>query len=97
MAAAPTIMNKNLKTSAPIIKTIKLKIIREADPPETLKVDEFNRFLPECINSDEETGVWIDLPDSDIRGIIEAIKQLDEGKGIPHNQVMKRIREKYLH
>lgn len=38
---------------------------------------------------------WDDLPEEAKQSIKRGKKQLDEGKGIPHEQAMKEVRERF--
>lgn len=74
---------------------IKLKIIHEVDSLENSKLEELYGIILNFINSKRDLDKWIDITEDEKQGIKAAIKELDSGKGIPHDVVMKKFREKY--
>lgn len=46
-------------------------------------------------NRSTDGDFWDDLPEEAKQSIERGKKQLDEGKGIPHEQVMKEVRERF--
>jgi len=77
------------------IEEIKLQIFRQVDALDAVKLKEFYGVMLNYINSKKDTDEWIGVNSSEKQGIIEAIKELNNGKGIPHDQVMERLRKKY--
>lgn len=49
------------------------------------------------INSKKDTDEWIGVSKAKQTGIHAAIKEIEEGKGIPHEEVMSKLRKKYIH
>jgi hypothetical protein len=43
----------------------------------------------------EDSDFWDDLPEHVKAGIEEGLAQAERGEGIPHNEVMKKIKAKY--
>ena len=79
------------------IEEIKLQIFRQVDALDAAKLKEFYGIMLNYINSKKDTDEWIGVNSSEKQGIIAAIEELNDGKGIPHEQVMARLREKYNH
>ena len=77
------------------IEEIKLQIFRQVDALDAAKLKEFYGIMLNYINSKKDTDEWIGVNSSEKQGIIDAIEELNEGKGIPHEQVMVRLKEKY--
>jgi hypothetical protein len=46
----------------------------------------------QALLKNDQSDFWLDLPDDLKSGIDEAGAQLDQGEGIPHDQVMKDIK-----
>jgi len=76
---------------------IKLQIFRQIDALDASKLKEFYGVMLNFINSKKEDDAWGELSEDEQKGIHEAINELNIGKGIPHNQVMSRLRDKYSH
>lgn len=53
-------------------------------------------WIYEILRTDTEEDWWDTLPPELQASINKAIEQLERGKGRPHEDVMKEIREKYL-
>ncbi|MEI6751618.1 MAG: hypothetical protein WCK78_00480 [Paludibacter sp.] len=76
---------------------IKLQIFRQVDALDGSKLKEFYGLMLNFINSKKDDDAWGEFSEADQKGIHEAINELNAGKGIPHNQAMSRLREKYSH
>jgi hypothetical protein len=69
-------------SNAEMRKKVK-KYIDEAD-------DHVVKMVYSLLEADREEDWWDDLPATVQKGILRAEKQLREGKGIPHEVVMKK-------
>lgn len=69
-------------SNAEIRKKVK-KYIDEAD-------DHVVKMIYSMLEADRKDDWWNDLPVAVQKGILKAEKQLKEGKGIPHEVVMKK-------
>jgi len=56
--------------------------------PQTLKA-----FI--TLKKSKEVDWWDEISEDEQAAINEGLSQLDRGEGIPHEQVMKEIREQY--
>ena len=74
---------------------LKHKIINQIDSLDDNILEEFYGLLTNFINSKRAINDWDILSEIQKQGIINAISEIDEGKGIPHKQVMSKIRQKY--
>lgn len=79
------------------VSELKLKIFREVDSLEISKLKELYGVMLNFVNSKKEVDEWIGLTGDEIRGIEDAINEIDSGKGIPHVQVMTKYKAKYNH
>ena len=69
-------------SSAEMRKKVK-KYVDEAD-------DRVVKMIYSLLEADREDDWWDELPKQVQKGILKAEKQLKEGKGIPHEVVMKK-------
>lgn len=76
---------------------LKLKIFRQLDTLDSSKLEEFYGIMLNYVNSKKDIDEWIGVTDTEKQEIETAIKELDLGKGIPHEQVMHNLRKKYSH
>ena len=76
---------------------LKLKIFRQIDSLEKNRLEELYGVLKNFINGKKDIGDWEKLTEEQKQGIIDAIDEIDSGKGIPHEKVMAKIRKNYLH
>lgn len=76
---------------------LKLQIFRQVDALDASKLKEFYGLMLNYINSSKDTTEWIGVSESDKQGIEEAIKEMNDVKGISHEQVMTTMKSKYNH
>lgn len=76
---------------------IKIKLFRQIDSLDKNKLEELYGIFSNFINGGKEPGDWDTLTEEQQKGIADAMKEIDAGKGIPHEKVMARVRKKYLH
>ena len=74
---------------------IKLRLFRQIDSLEKSKLEELYGVVVNFINGQKELTDWDSLSDSQKNGIFDAIQELDKGKGIPHQNVVSKYRNKY--
>jgi hypothetical protein len=73
---------------------LKIKIFSQIDSLDSNKMEEFYGVLLNFINSKKEANEWLELTDQQREGVDAAIEELDSGKGISHQEVIKKLREK---
>ncbi len=73
--------------------TLKLKIFEQIESMKPSKLEEFYGLMINYFNKEKNDG-WFDVTESEKDGIELAITELESGKGIPHETVMKNIRQK---
>ena len=76
---------------------LKLQIFRQVDALDASKLKEFYGLMLNYINSKKDTTEWMGVSDVEKHAIEEAIKQMNDGKGISHEQVMAKMKSKYSH
>jgi DNA phosphorothioation-dependent restriction protein DptG len=74
---------------------LKLKIFREIDSLEESKLQEVYGFLQNFVRGEKDLDEWNDLNTKQKQGILDAIEELNEGKGILHESVIAKYRKKY--
>lgn len=74
---------------------LKLKIFGEIDSLEGPDLNEFYGILSNFINGKREIEDWKSLTKEQQTGIENALIQLKSGKGIPHDEVISKYRNKY--
>lgn len=76
---------------------LKLKIFRQIDSLEGKRLEELYGILLNFINEKKEVSDWETMTDEQKQGIIDAIEEIESGKGISNDMVMNKIRKKYSH
>jgi predicted transcriptional regulator len=79
------------------VAELKLKIFRQVDSMEKSRLEELYGVMLNYINSKKDLDDWTKLTTEQQQGIIDAIEEIESGKGIPHETVMTNIRRKYSH
>ena len=77
------------------ISELKLKIFRHIDSLEKDRLEEFYGLLINYINGKRDITEWDNLSVSQKQGILDAIDEIDSGKGIPNKTVLDKYRKKY--
>ena len=74
---------------------LKLRIFREIDSLENVKLQEVYGYLQNYVRGDKDLSDWENLSVAQKEGLIGAINDLDEGKGIVLEEVTSKYRKKY--
>jgi hypothetical protein len=74
---------------------IKLRLFRQIDSLEKSKLEELYGVVVNFINGQKELTDWDTLTESQQSGIIDALEEIEEGKGISHQDVVSKYRNKY--
>jgi hypothetical protein len=74
---------------------LKLKILRQIDSLEESKLQEVYGFLQNFVRGQKDLDEWDDLNTAQQQGILDAIEELNDGKGILHESVIAKYRKKY--
>ena len=74
---------------------LKLRIFREIDSLEQGKLQEVYGYLQNILRSDKDLDDWDSMSAIQKDGILNAINDLDAGKGIVHEDVISKYRKKY--
>ena len=73
------------------VSDLKLKLFRQIDSLEKDRLEELYGVFLNYINSKRDLDDWNELTEVQKKGIVEAIDEIDAGKGIPHSKVMANI------
>ena len=79
------------------VSDLKLRIFREIDSLEKNKLEEFYGLMMNYINGKRDISDWEKLSTSQKQGILDAIDELESGKGIANKTVLDKYRKKYSH
>jgi hypothetical protein len=79
------------------VSDLKLRIFRQIDSLEKNKLEEFYGVLMNFINGQKDLSDWDKLSANQKKGILDAIEEVDSGKGIPNKTVVDKLRKKYTH
>jgi hypothetical protein len=79
------------------VSDLKLRIFRQIDSLEKNKLEEFYGLLMNFINGQKDISDWDKLTSNQKKGILDAIDEVDSGKGIPNKTVLSKFRKKYTH
>ena len=74
---------------------LKLKIFRQVDSLENTRLQDLYGILTNFINGHKDISDWDSLTNDQKQGIDAAIEEVDEGKGIPGDEVISKYRKKY--
>jgi hypothetical protein len=77
------------------IADLKLKIFRQIDSFEKNRLEEFYGILVNYVNGKKDLSDWEKLTDEQKQGLIDAINEIEDGKGISHEKVIAKMRKKY--
>tara|TARA_R110001592_G_scaffold336614_2_gene622248 strand:- start:3515 stop:3748 length:234 start_codon:yes stop_codon:yes gene_type:complete len=72
---------------------IKLDLFRKLDGLSGSKLQEAYGLLLNFINQNS-ADFWDDLTPKQQEAIKQGVKELDEGKGVPHDEIMQTLRAK---
>ncbi len=79
------------------VSELKLKLFRQIDTLDKNRLEELHGVVLNFLNGNKDIGDWDKLTEEQKQGILDAIAEIDAGKGIPHEEVMDRVKKKYLH
>jgi hypothetical protein len=79
------------------VSDLKLRIFREIDSLEKNRLEEFYGLLMNYINGQKDISDWDKLSAIQKKGILDAVDEIDSGKGVPHKAVLDKFRKKYSH
>ena len=77
------------------IADLKLKIFRYVDSLERSRLEELYGVLINYLNGQKDIGDWEELTEEQKQGIMNAIDEIDSGKGITHQKVIAKMRKKF--
>jgi DNA phosphorothioation-dependent restriction protein DptG len=77
------------------VADLKLKIFRQIDSLEKNRLEELYGVLENFINGQRDINDWDKLSDEQQKGILNAIDEIDSGKGMSHKKVMEKIKKRF--
>jgi hypothetical protein len=79
------------------VSDLKLRIFREIDSLEKNRLEEFYGLLMNYINGKKDISDWDKLSAVQKKGILDAVDEMDTGKGVTNKAVLDKFRKKYSH
>jgi hypothetical protein len=79
------------------VSELKLRLFRQIDTLDKSKLEEVYGVLTNFINGQKDISEWDKLSDNQRHGILNAIEEVETGKGIPNKVVLDKFRKKYSH
>jgi len=77
------------------VSDLKLRIFRQIDSLEKSKLEEFYGILLNYVNGQKDVSDWDKLSHSQKKGLLDAISEIESGKGISNSTVLTKFRKKY--
>ncbi|UCH13134.1 MAG: hypothetical protein JSV22_08440 [Bacteroidales bacterium] len=77
------------------VSELKLRIFRKLDSLEKSKLEELYGIVVNFLNGHRDIDDWNELSEIQKKGLLDAIDEIDSGKGIPHKQIIAKYRKKY--
>jgi hypothetical protein len=79
------------------VSDLKLRLFRQIDTLDKSKLEEIYGVLINFINGQKDISEWEKLSGNQKKGILDAIEELEVGKGNPNKVVLDKFRKKYSH
>ena len=79
------------------VSELKLKLFQQIDTLDNSKLVEVYGVLTNYINGQKDISDWSKLSDNQRRGILDAVEEIEAGKGIPNKVILDKYRKKYFH
>ena len=79
------------------VSELKLRLFRQIDTLDKTKLEGVYGVLTNYINGQKDILEWDKLSDNQRQGILNAIEEIESGKGIPNKVVLDKSRKKYPH
>ena len=79
------------------VSDLKLRLFRQIDTLEKSKLEEIYGVLINYINGQKDISEWEKLSENQKHGILNAVKEIESGKGIPNKVILDKFHKKYSH
>ena len=79
------------------VSDLKLRLFRQIDTLEKNKLEEIYGVLINYINGQKDISEWEKLSENQKDGILNAVKEIESGKGIPNKVILDKFHKKYSH
>jgi len=76
---------------------IKSLLFKKIDSLDKNKLQEVYGILVNSLNEQKKISDWVVLSDQQQQGVLDAIAEIDSGKGVSHERVISKVRKKYSH
>ena len=75
---------------------LKLQLFRQIDGLDKNKLNELSGIVLNFIHGHYGMEDWENLSEIEKQGIMDSIKELDSGGGVPHETVMQKAKNKFI-
>ena len=79
------------------VSELKLRLFRQIDTLDKNKLEEVYGVLTNYINGQKDISEWDKLSVNQRHGILNAIEEIETGKGISNRVILDKFRKKYSH
>ena len=79
------------------VSELKLRLFQQIDTLDKSKLEEVYGVLTNYINGQKDISDWSKLSDVQRLGILDAVEEVEAGKGISNNVILDKYRKKYFH
>jgi hypothetical protein len=79
------------------VSELKLKLFRQIDTLDKTNLEEVYGVLTNYINGKKDISEWGKLSENQRHGLLNAIEEIETGKGIPSKVILDKFRKKYSH
>ena len=79
------------------VSELKLRLFQQIDTLDKSKLEEVYGVLTNYINGQKDISDWSKLSDIQRLGILDAVEEVEAGKGISNNVILDKYRKKYFH
>jgi len=76
---------------------LKLRLFRQIDSLEKSKLEEVYGVVNNYLNGLKDISDWDKLSENQRKGILQAMEEIEDGKGIQNKVVLDKFRKKYSH
>jgi hypothetical protein len=76
---------------------LKLRLFRQIDALDKSNLEELYGVLINYLNGQKDLSDWEKLTESRKLGILDAIDEIESGRGISNKAVLEKFRKKYSH
>lgn len=77
------------------VSDLKLRLFRQIDALEKNRLEELYGVVLNYFNGQADVSEWNTLTEEQKQGLFDAIDEIESGKGIPNEEIMRKVRSQY--